>query len=281
MNSLRNEHSDAIRNSFIRRGILKLEPFPKSRINQWNHALDEPFAKAADKNRSYILAKELLDLGILQDAFTPALRAVVRSIDPTSVFFHCHAYEIAGVQRLPHIADGENDGWHRDIDVPPQPSDVGTDAFSVFIYLSNVSSAEDGAFEILPSLLQGNLRNGLPTVAVLGEAGHTFLWNRSLYHRASANRSCQRRRVLKFSFQSRKFSNAHAERGEFTNAAAECSDPFLSFLLGSQMGINTLSELPSYESALARFFQYESNSRVRLSIKSRIKALLLRRRDQV
>ena len=126
-------------------------------------------------------------------------------LDQNPVLYHCHSYEIDGLNPRPHIAE-ENflNGWHRDVDCIHDLDNRGIQHVSLFVYLTDVGS-EDGAFEVCNKKLGyfPRLFKSSNFYRITGGKGHSFLFNRTAIHRASPNQNTTQRRVLKISFQSK------------------------------------------------------------------------------
>jgi hypothetical protein len=172
-----------------------------------NAAVDPLFAADGGARRTYVGADELLSLGLLDVALSPALRGVAELLVPTPAIYHCHIYEIAAGQSKSHVHAAQPDGWHRDDETLPSYVPGGLRHVSLFVYLSNVGP-QDGPFELLTGTPAGGLRgdhDGLrgsrDVVQVTGPTGTSFAWNRSFWHRATPNVGPHRRRLLKVSIQ--------------------------------------------------------------------------------
>ncbi|NOU49106.1 hypothetical protein HG263_00885 [Pseudoalteromonas sp. JBTF-M23] len=183
--------------------VCFLEPLYEERvIDKLNAALDIIFANKSGERR-YADALELYQSGVFNDIVTPKLISLIFSFFPNPVLYHFHSYEITGQQDKPHIAaDNFLDGWHRDIDCIYDIKTKGVQHITLFIYLTDVNDG-DGAFEICNKNLGffSRLFKNSNFFRVTGEKGHTFLFNRTAFHRASPNRNSKNRRVLKISFQ--------------------------------------------------------------------------------
>lgn len=210
-------------------------PYDEATIASWNARLDGPFDEQRASGRSYVGADELHELGIFQEIFTAEMRALVADIMPDGVLYHCHSYETAGNQSKPHIAARVLNGWHRDAETIKSYREDALQYVSIFTYLTPVGR-DGGAFEFLPRDPTQSFKVGLDSILCLGKPGTTFAWNRSFFHRASPNSSPTRRRLLKLSIQPAGLPNDRIELNEFTRIreAIGDTDPFLSFLLGSE-----------------------------------------------
>ena len=222
--------------SYRREGIVVFDDlFSAATIHGWNERIDALFANREEEERSYVRVADLNETGILNEVLCPEVRSMIRILDPSPELYHCHCYEIAGNQLVSHIMGHTLDGWHRDADVPQEPSSTGAGAFSIFIYLSDVASKNHGAFEFIPRSHEGDLTNGHPTMVMTGSPGRIFFWNRKFFHRANPNHADVRRRVLKLSVQSAGTPNTYLDTEE-PGCVAESlieSDPFIAHLLGA------------------------------------------------
>jgi hypothetical protein len=73
---------------------------------------------------------------------------------------------------------------------------------------------------------------------MFGQAGFSFVWHRSFYHRAAPNRGKQRRRVLKISIQRNQFHSHHLSNDFFATLVAKLpkGDAFTDLLFGRYQG---------------------------------------------
>ena len=209
--------------------------FDQTQIDSWNRRLDPLFLPLSDQSRSYVRALPLYRSGVLGEFLCPAVRNIIATLDPQAVVYHCHSNEIAAGIDQSHIDPLGFMGWHPDSDVTDGASATGAECFSIFVYLTRIESADDGAFEIVPVHRQVPLRHGLSSLVITGAPGRVIVWNRRRLHRANPNRSKQRRRIIKMSLQSVGTPNAYLdseEPGTVLEAGA-ARDPFLSRLFGS------------------------------------------------
>ncbi|MBL7856251.1 MAG: phytanoyl-CoA dioxygenase family protein [Cyclobacteriaceae bacterium] len=216
-------------------GLIFLEdPYGVDIIERWNLLLD-PLFNQRDGKRSYVNAKELLDLGILNDIFSPAFRNVLRAIMPDAVLYHCHVYEIDAHQTTSHIHQGSNLGWHRDEECMVKYEPDNYHFLSYFVYLTDVKE-ESGPFELAPFKPSQAAKRNMPTIKVLGKRGTAFIWNRAYRHRACPNTSDTRRRLLKLSFQHNSLTNDRIHLPEFKEVLNQVNnqDEYLAFLFGAK-----------------------------------------------
>ncbi len=185
--------------------FLSLEPlYCEDTINSFNNKFDELFSNQ-NSARRYVDSLDIYNLGIIDEIFTPKLVSLIFSIIPNPVLYHCHAYEIDGLNSKPHIAQNNFlNGWHRDVDCIHDLDNRGIQHVSLFVYLTHVGN-EDGAFEICSKKLGyfPRLFKNSNFYKITGVKGHSFLFNRTAVHRASPNQKTTQRRVLKISFQSK------------------------------------------------------------------------------
>ncbi|WP_462180155.1 phytanoyl-CoA dioxygenase family protein [Pseudoalteromonas gelatinilytica] len=192
------------KNSFV-----AIEPiYSDETIEYLNTKFDQLFLQQ-NQSRRYVDALDMLNLGVLYDVFNPSLISLIYKLMPNPILYHCHSYEIDGKSQKSHIA-GDNflDGWHRDIDCIHDFEKRGIQHISLFVYLTDVG-ANDGAFEVctkklgyLPRLFKSS-----KFYSITGKRGHSFLFNRTAFHRASPNKNNNCRRVLKISFQDKNTSS--------------------------------------------------------------------------
>lgn len=200
-----------------------------------NSAMNPLFSARSGEARAYIRSDEMLEMGILDKVLSPAMRNLLLAIMPDPVFYHFHAYEIAGNSSQSHIFADQLGGWHRDPDskyFPADPTHV-----SIFVYLSDVGEG-DGAFEFSPQQPSEPLRPNSPAITMIGPTGMSFVWHRSFYHRASPNRGPRRRRLLKISIQRNAFHSTHLENEFFRGLRQKVTqgDLLTDLLLGRFQG---------------------------------------------
>lgn len=177
--------------------------FDKIIIERWNLLLD-PIINAQAAARKYVSALELSETGILNEIFSDNLLSIIFSLIPDAELYHCHAYEIAANQKKSHIkSNNKLHGWHRDNDCKHNFSKDYIQHLSLFIYLTDVSEI-GGYFEVSDKQLRIPPIFGNSDICyqLIGKTGHSFLFDRKAFHRASPNYSDIPRRVLKISFQS-------------------------------------------------------------------------------
>lgn len=191
--------------------FLSLEHlYSQSTINKLNNEFDDIFS-TQNKARRYVDVLDIYNLGLIEDIFTPQLISLIFTLIPNPVLYHCHSYEIEGLNSKSHICENNFlDGWHRDVDCIHDLDKKEIQHVSLFIYLTNVGE-DDGAFEICDKKLGyfPRLFKSSGFYRITGSKGHSFLFNRTAMHRASPNKNATERRVLKISFQS-KDSLSHA-----------------------------------------------------------------------
>ncbi|MFT6289446.1 MAG: hypothetical protein ACJAR2_000031 [Ilumatobacter sp.] len=218
------------------RGVALLDnPYTLNEIARFNDRLDALFAVRHDQfPRAYVTCGELRSSGVLSDVLTPGIRALVRSITPDAVIYHCLASETPARQRAPHVSASDVGGWHRDSDALDGLRSQTTDYYSLMIYLSDVETAENGAFEGALGERDQMAEAGMPTRLVTGGVGTAWLFDRCSLHRVHPNRSDVRRRLIKLSFQSNQLPNRHLDEGRFahTLSAIDHDDRYLRFLFG-------------------------------------------------
>jgi len=215
------------------RGIVQLNGvLEHGWIARANEFLDNQFSEVGDGMRTYVGADSLAEAGLLKSLFTDRLRSVVNGIyDEPVVLYHCHVYEIEAASNKPHIHRNNLDGWHRDVETVACYRREVPDYVSIFVYLNPVGP-DGGPFELVPRPPTRRPGKGTPCVSVVGDAGTTFAWNRSYFHRAAPNRSPVRRRVLKLSLQPARLPHDRMTQPEFTRARDLSGDnPFVHGLL--------------------------------------------------
>jgi len=229
-------HTTGLSQMLVSRGICRLkDPYSCEEISRFNAAMDSILSSRIEERRAYVHPDELKEIGLLDRLLGISMRAILFSIMPDPVLYHCHVYEIAANDTRPHIFAETLAGWHRDGDCELLKNEVTH--VSVFVYLTDVGAA-DGAFEFSPKDPTGWLHSGTPCATVIGSAGFTFAWQRSFYHRASPNRGPKRRRLFKISIQRNAFPSAHLKNQHFQKVMAMTppGDPQMDLLLGRYQG---------------------------------------------
>jgi hypothetical protein len=211
------------------------DAFSPEDIAHVNATVDPLFAERAAQRRSYVHVDELQELGLLDIVLGKRMRDILFSVMPDPVLYHCLMVETAGNDPEPNLFAETLSGWHRDRDCSfskHEPTHV-----SVFVYLSNVGE-RDGAFEFVPQNPNRRLYSSTPCALVQGEAGYTFVWQRSYYHRASPNSGPRRRRLFKISIQRNAFPSVHLGNDHFrrTIERLPSGDPALDLLFGRYQG---------------------------------------------
>ncbi|MGD0730440.1 MAG: phytanoyl-CoA dioxygenase family protein [Terracidiphilus sp.] len=226
-----------IRELLLKSGICQLTPlYSGEELAAFNAAINPLLESRVAERRAYVHVEELLELGVFGMVLSEKMKAILFSIVPDPVLYHCHVYEIAANDARPHIFGDSLAGWHRDMDcnyVAGDPTHV-----SIFVYLTNVGP-EDGAFEFVPGVPPTKwLHNGAPYSIVQGPAGYSFAWHRRFYHRASPNRGPVRRRLLKISIQRNAFPSAHLGNEHFKKLLSQvpAGDLATDLLLGRYQG---------------------------------------------
>ncbi len=249
----------------LKDGISQIEcPFSMDTIEKWNKMLDPHFLKLQSEDRSYATLQDLYKLGIFEEFFSTSMRALIQQVMPDPVLICFHAYEIKGSSDTNHVFGEAMNGWHRDIAELPGMKTSDPNYISLFIYLTDVKRG-DGEFEIIPQSFTGPAMNGDKSLKMLGERGTTFLWNRTLLHRASPNTSVGRRRVLKISFQHNYLQNGHLETASFKDVRESLTDPYLKFLLGSHHYDSPMAHSAQFSgSTLIKFIPRLANAQVHI-----------------
>jgi hypothetical protein len=217
-------------------GICRLkDPYSCHEISQFNATIDPILRSRIEEHRAYVHPDELKEIGLLDRLLNVPMRAILFSIMPDPVLYHCHVYEIAANDSRSHIFAETLAGWHRDGDCEMIKNEVTH--VSVFVYLTEVGVA-DGAFEFALKDPTAWLHSGTPCITVTGPAGFTFAWQRSFYHRASPNRGSTRRRLFKISIQRNAFPSRHLKNKHFQRVIAMTphGDPQMDLLLGRYQG---------------------------------------------
>lgn len=228
--------------SLTQYGLAMLSPlYTAECIEQWNQAVDPWFLKYSSNKRPYIRADQLQELGLLDSIFNQNLKDLIKGLMPDAVLYHCHVYEIDGNQSKPHIhANNQLNGWHRDAECLYAAAPDEVHHFSFFVYLTDVDR-KNGPFEIAPLSSFQPLKNHTPSIKVLGDKGSNFLFDRTFLHRATANFSSSRRRVLKLSFQNNHLVNDRIHLPEFLsvrNSLNNTSDIVFQWFGGQQKRFN-------------------------------------------
>jgi hypothetical protein len=278
--SIATDRGLAYRKTLTQSGILGLDcPYDRPSLALIQARLDPLFAEQGPSHRSYVKAKDLQDLGLLELVFNESMRSTLRALIPDAVLYHCHLYEIAANQDQPHIEGHLLNGWHRDYDAfYPRIEPREPHCLSLFVYLSDVESFDDGPFELLPEF-RSDFAEGLPTTRVLGPAGTTFVFTRTFFHRANPNRGDRRRRVLKLSIQSGALANGPIDQGDFREVLAQLPTEahFLRQLFGGGYAVGQSKTLPVIETPSPAIVPLPRNATTELSWDQRLRLL----RDKV
>lgn len=243
-------------------GVLATDDlFSREELHTLQSVLDPLFARKIDQARSYVHPDELLNAGLWPLVFSEKMRSLLFSVMPDPVLHHCHVYEIAGRNPEPHIFAESLAGWHCDVD--RQPETNGPTHISLFVYLTDVGP-DSGAFEFVPHTARQWLRSGSSFVSVFGQAGYTFIWNRSFFHRAAPNFSDVRRRILKISIQRNYYPSTHLTNEHFQRVSRKIApgDVAMDILLG-RFQSGTAPRLPSPTSP-PTWFHIPPNARLDL-----------------
>jgi hypothetical protein len=220
----------------LKKQFLILKPlYSKQTIEVWNEKFNAVFS-SQNLPRRYVNALDIFNAGLLKDVFTPQLQQLIYGMMPDAVLFHCHSYEIDANNARSHIADDVFlDGWHRDIDCLHYLDSGDIQHISLFVYLTDVYDT-NGAFEVCDKVLGyfPRLFKSFRFYKIIGAKGHTFLFSRSAFHRASPNISNVPRRVLKISWQSKRLPNNKLDLNQFTQVKRQLdgADVFLRQLFG-------------------------------------------------
>jgi hypothetical protein len=174
-------------------------------------------------------------MGALDVVLNQKMRDTLFAIMPDPVLYHCFVIETAGNDPEANLFADHLAGWHRDPDCSysrREPTHV-----SIFAYLSDVGE-DDGAFAFVPQNPEKLLRSSTRNILVTGNAGYTFAWQRSFYHRASPNRGPRRRRIVKVSVQRNAFPSVHLASPHYRTAidAIPAGDPATDLLFGRYQG---------------------------------------------
>jgi hypothetical protein len=258
-------------------GIAALDlGYSSSIVADWNRKLDGPFGLAAQSDRSYVDAEDLLENGVLQGLFNAPLREAISSISNDPVVCHCHAYEIAGGQEVSHIHAGALRGWHGDDECVPHYKSNRAEFISIFVYLTDVDNGDDGAFELRPLKPDVPFCHGQPSIEVLGPAGTTFAFNRAFAHRARPNANGRRRRVLKLSIQERQLPHERRNLTEFATVRdAMCgSDTFLEKLFDTAAISTSPAQITQEVFDDNRAWSITPNSCIELGLTGRLKTAI-------
>jgi hypothetical protein len=256
-------------------GILLTDDlFSHEELRTIQSILDPLFARKVGEARAYAHPDELVYAGLWSLVFSERMRALLFSLMPDPVLYHCHVYEIAGGNPEPHIFGESLAGWHCDVD--RQSSTDGPTHISLFVYLTDVGQ-DSGAFEFVPHTAQQWLRPRAPFISAFGKAGHTFVWNREFFHRAAPNLSPIRRRVLKLSIQRNRYPSAHLANEHFQRVLRAISpgDAGMDILLGRYQ--SATPPRPPLSASIPTWYRISPNSRLNLPA-WRLLAVQLRKR---
>lgn len=234
----------SIKNELVSNGIIRFQcPYVADDLAALNAGFDDLFRARTGENRAYVMSDEIADLGLFRTVFSEKMLSILFSVMPDPVLYHCHAYEIASRQHKSHIFAERLSGFHRDADsvwTPSEPTHV-----SIFVYLSKVGP-DDGPFELVRQPPSRFLGPASSVACMTGDAGETFAWNRSFYHRASPNRGDVRRRLMKISIQRNRYPSAHLANASFSRLKGLIPagpDPRFDLLLGRYQSLAA----PSFE----------------------------------
>lgn len=228
--------AQSIQRILVRSGIIQFaDVFSPEELEVINRTADPLFFSRQSESRSYVYANELVSLNLWSVIFSEKMRALLFSIMPDPVLYHCHIYEIAGTNGEPHIFGERLSGWHCDVfddEKTTEPTHV-----SVFVYLNEVGPT-NGPFEFALSTGHQWLSPRAPFVSVHGKSGTTFAWNRRFFHRAAPNLADARRRILKLSIQKNRFPSAHLTNTHFGKVLQSIApgDLEIDLLLGRYQG---------------------------------------------
>jgi hypothetical protein len=217
-------------------GIARVDDvYSGEELRALDSSLDPLLHGRADQRRSYVHIDELHALGVLDVVLNQKMRDALFAIMPDPVLYHCFVIETAGNDPEANLFADHLAGWHRDPDCSysrREPTHV-----SVFAYLSDVGD-DDGGFAFVPQSPEKLLRSSTRNILVTGNAGYTFAWQRSFYHRASPNRGPRRRRIVKISVQRNAFPSVHLASPHYRAAidAIPSGDPATDVLLGRYQG---------------------------------------------
>ena len=245
-------------------------------LKKWNVKLYQHFSKLAHESRSYATIEDRWEMGIFQELFNSSMCSLISSIMVDPVLLCCHIYETERSEKS-HVFSDSFNGWHRDVNELPGLNSKDLNYVSLFIHLSDVES-NSGAFEIVPGSFIGPLQESMSATQVTGPIGTTYFWNRTLFHRASPNRSDVRRRMLKISFQHNHLQNEHIASQPFKRVYEKLSkvseDSFLRFMMGEKHTLSPLAVVPdAFSNYDVSFSPFEKNSKVKVGIFNWIKGV--------
>jgi hypothetical protein len=212
--------------------------FSRETVGAWLHKINNNYiadSSEREGGRRYVSADKLYELGILQEVLTNELQQLILSLIPNPVLFHCHAYSIPHSEFKNHIGFHHKSGWHRD-HVESGVSENGVSAFSLFLYLTDVTHEDNGVFELVPSYFQGDNIWGKKSIRFKGDSGFCFLWDRSLYHRPHPNKASFSREIIKISVHSNGYPNSRINLPEFKKLKEMSAGkhPLINYLSGDK-----------------------------------------------
>jgi len=224
-------HPNSVYESLTQYGVALFPPlYNEQCIQQWNDKLDRFLDNGEAKKRNYVSVDQLQELGILDLILNENLQELIDSLMNDAVLYHCHIYDIEGEQTKPHIhGDNSFEGWHRDVECLYAAEKDKVHHFSLFVYLTDVDS-DNGPFEISPLSTFEMLNRKVPSIKIKGGCGTCFLFDRTFLHRATANKSSIRRRVLKLSFQNKGLFNERILLPEFVKTKERLVNPSVGVL---------------------------------------------------
>ena len=220
--------------NFKKYGFLELlNIFSKDEINSINIIADPIIKKKFNKTKTEIIFEELIKSGIADIVLNNKnLRKIILEILPDPILFGFNIYEVDILQKRTHTSDNNIDGWHVDTPVLPFLDRKQPNFVSLMVYLTDVMSFEDGAFEVTSENNLNNLKSGLPSKKILGIKGTSFIWNNNYAHRASPNTGKIRRRVLKIGFQNNYIQSALYPKMQYAYKDLLIKDEFTDFIFG-------------------------------------------------
>lgn len=219
-------HPNSVYESLTQYGVALFPPlYEEQCIQQWNKKLDGFLDSNTAKKRNYVRADQLQELGILDSILNKNLHELIDNLMNDAVLYHCHVYEIEGEQTKSHIhGDNSFKGWHRDAECLYAIEKDKLHHFSLFVYLSDVG-IDNAPFEISSLSAFEVLDRDIPSIKIKGCCGTCFLFDRTFLHRATPNKSSQRRRVLKLSFQNKGLFNKKIHLPEFVKTKQRLVNP--------------------------------------------------------
>ena len=259
-------------------GIVEIENlYSNDLINDWNIKIDKIIDKNFDNNSKKVEINfdELVENGIVEQVLNNKLKSAVASLINDPILYLFSANEISGYDNKPHVNNNSIGGWHYDITPLNYLDRKNPNFITIFIYLSDVMSFEDGPFEICSDTDLKFVNNQTPTKKILGKKGKCFIWNNSFIHRASPNRGPFKRRIIKLGFKNNYFQNDFIGKLNKNYCKIKDKDDFTDFAFGKyHYSTEKSKKLPDTYKTKVNYKDFDYNSKIKLNLKTRVIKIL-------